>query len=423
MVDPWAKNVDWSGGAAFEVRGGVAPLRPGDDPEPALRLTVAPNARFVYQDRVRGRELSLEYAPQLYGRISRDYCEISRCERPLQFHQLRARYAGDLNRRWSWSGAAGGSAGELDYSLQSSQLGSDQTADDGAVGSSGQQGTLLGDPVIWTGGFSASMGLTGQLTRLHSITMEPSVTVQRLLSTVSSSSGTATFDQTSADLSVSHAGVISRVDTITSRLLGGYADFGANGTQAFGSATAAWRRRLRPRLDSELSGGAFVTVQVEGSSERGVPVMPLVDYILVGRLLERARLRIISDVNVGTQAYFDPVEGSVLPLGGGGVSLDFVLPPDLTAGISASFYTPSVPPTATDQAEAASPASVRTTLTVRTPVSYQIDRNRAVEAGTIFTARGPHLGVTASSGRFPQTEFWLYVAFHLDYTTARSSRS
>jgi hypothetical protein len=230
-----------------------------------------------------------------------------------------------------------------------------------------------------------------------------------------------TFEQTSADLLLSHAWVASRVDTLTSGVVGGYADFGTRGAQAYASADVAWQRRLRPRLDSELSGGAFITVQARGSSGQGVPALPLVQYLLAGRLLERARLRIVSDVNVGTRAYFDPVQGSVLPLGGGGFSLDFVVPPDLTAGLEASFYTPPLPATAADEAEAANIASARTSLGVRTPVRYQLDRHREVEAGTILTARGPHLGVQGPAGRFPQTEFWVYVAFRISYTTSRRS--
>lgn len=420
MVDPWAKNVDWSGGAAFELRGGSAPPVPGEVSEPALRLSISPVARFIYQDRVRGRELSIEYTPQVYMRFSQRYCALVDCRAPLQLHQLRVRYGGDLNRRWSWSGTAGGNLTQSDYSQQSAQLGSDQTPDAGAVGSSGQQGTLLDQPVIWTGGVSASVGLTRRLTRLQSLTVQPSATVQRLLSDVSTSSGAAlVFDQTSADLSLAHAWVVSRIDTLTSTGLSGYAAF-ANGAQAYASATTAWRRRLRPRLDSELTGGAFFTVQLTGQSDGGTPVLPLGDYLLTGRLLERARLRLVGDVNVGTQAYFDPVQGSVLPLGGGGASIEFEIPPDLTAGLSASFYTPPLPATPADETEAANAASARITLTIRTPVTYQLDRHRMLEAGTMLTARGPHLGTTAPNGRFPQTEFWLYVAFRLDYTTARS---
>lgn len=418
IIDPRAKHVDWSGGAAFELRGGLAPLFPGDTSEPALRLTVAPFAVFAYEDRVRGRELSLEYAPQIYMRISERYFATSQVRRPLFFHQLRARYAGELSRRLSWQGAAGASIGELDYSLQAAQLGVDLTAVDGAAVDGGQQGALLEQPVVQTAGVSASVGLTGQLSRLHTLTLQPSVTVQRLLPGSSLGTTPLVFDQTSADLTLSHGWVASRIDTLTSSVVGGYADFGTNGAQAYTSLDVAWRRRLRPRLDGQLRGGGFFTVQVEGTSPRGTPALPLLDVLLVGRVLERSRLRIITDVNVGTQAYFDPVQGSVLPLGGGGLSLRFVMPPDLTAGIEGSFYTPPLPPTQADIDEAATPAIARTTLSLRTPVSYQIDRNYAVEAGTIVTARGPHLGVEGVE-RFPQTEFWLYVAFRLGYTTSR----
>lgn len=425
-IDPRARHVDWSGGAAVELRGGGSPVFPGEPIEPALRITIAPTASMLYEDRVRGRQISLEYSPQIYTRISEDYYRLSTVRRPLTFHQLRARYAGDLDRRWSWSGAAGASIGELDYSLQATQLGASPSTDAGA-GTEGQQGALLDSPVILTGGFSGAVGLTGRLTPLHSITFQPSVTLQRLLSELppDPTTGAAglTFQQTSADLSVSHGWVASRVDTLTSSLTGGYADFGVNGAQAYASLDAAWRRRLRPRLDSQLTGGAFFTVQLQGRSERGVPALPLVDYQLVGRLLERSRLRIVGDVNVGTQAYFDPVQGSVLPLAGGGVSLDFVMPPDLTAGLEASFYTPPTAPDAADEAEAANAASARTTLTVRTPVTYQIDRHHAVEVGTMLTARGPHLGVEGPAGRFSQLEAWLYVTYRLSYTTARSPRS
>jgi hypothetical protein len=306
------------------------------------------------------------------------------------------------------------------------------------------QGTLVGKPVIYTGGFSAGVGLTGRLTPLHSLSFGPTVTLQRRLDEPAPNQ--PSLDQTSVELVASHAWTVSRVDTIGTALAGGYADFGPiNGTQAFGSTDVSWRRRLRPRLDSQVLGGVFFTQQLEerdtadgtqgsAASAEAVPLMPIVNVGLSGRLLERSRVRLSSDVNVGSQAYFDPVQGSVLPLTGGGASFDVYLPPDLTVGLAATFYTPPTEPTAAERNSADDPATARTVLTVRTPVTYELDRNGSVELGTIVTARGPSLRTDIPTARdpmtmqptafgpwrFTQAEVWLYVSFRLRYTTERS---
>lgn len=430
MVDPWAKHVEWSGGAAVELRGGLAPPQPSASSVPTLRLTIAPQAMLTYEDRVRGRRVSLEYTPQLYLSAFQGKAELSQVPaRPLFFHRATLRYAGLFDPRWSWQGSAGASIGEQDYSLQSGGL---VQGDGSTPGSGPTQSQLLDDPIITTGGVSAGVGVTGRLTPVHSIAFGPSVTVQRQLDRPPAGANptTISFDQTSADLAISHAWLASRVDTLGTEVSGGYVDFGpVNGSQAFGSGDLTWRRRLRPRLESQVLGGVFATRQVRARqttaaavNSRSVPLLPVVDLGLTGRLLERSRLRISTAVDVGSRAYFDPVQGSVLPLAGGGAALSFHMPPDLTAGIAATFYTPPLPPTAVDEAEAANPASARTTLTLRTPVTYRIDRHYAVEVGTIVNARGPHLGVDAPVGRFPQTEVWLYVSFLLRYTTSSSTR-
>ena len=191
------------------------------------------------------------------------------------------------------------------------------------------------------------------------------------------------------------------------------------GAQAYAAGSLAWLRRLRPWLDSQLTGGAFYTVQVvqpeSGNAiPQGLPVIPTIDYLLAGRLLQRSALRISTNVNLGTRAYFDAVQGSVLPLAGGGVRMDFEHPPDLTVGFSASFYTP---PTQPSSAEASNPATGRSSLSIRTPITYRISRSLSMEFGTIFTGRGPHLSLVDSSGPFPQKEFWVYVSFRAFYST------
>lgn len=451
MVDPWAKHVDFSGGAAFELRGGLAPPQPSLAAVPTLRLTIAPQGTITYRDRVRGRQVSLDYSPTAVLSVFEGKSQLSAVPyRPLQFHRATLRYAGDLSRRWSWSGSAGGSIGEQDYSLQSGGL---VQGDGSSDPTAPTQGTLVDQPIITTGGFSAGVGLTARVTPLHTLSVRPSVTVQRLLSDPpASGSGVVTFDQTSAALELSHAWFASRIDTVSSRISGGYADFGSNGSQAFGSGDLAWSRRLRPRLDGQLLGGVFVTQQLSTntnaappSAAKRLPLMPIVNVGLSGRLLERSRVRLSTSINAGSQAYFDPVQGSVLPLAGGGASFNVSLPPDLGLGLSATFYTPPTSPTDFEYRNADDPSTARTTLTVRTPISYTIDRNSSLEVGTIINARGPNLrtgipqvpstdtretldtidldDIEFAPWRFTQTEFWLYVSFRMSYTTQRAERT
>ncbi|MCH9680289.1 MAG: hypothetical protein K0V04_02555, partial [Deltaproteobacteria bacterium] len=399
MVDPTARNIDFSGGAVVELRGGSAPLVIGGTREPALRLTVAPDATFIYQSRMRGRQLVLTYSPQFYSRISREYYANTDVRRPLVFQSLQSAYRADLTPVWDWQAALAGGLGEQDYSLQTQQLGG---AADGA-GTDGQQSSLIGNPIITTGSASGGLGFNGNVHPLHTVTIAPSFTMQRLLSDPPVDSVTmlpvsVALNQTSGDLSLSHGWTASRVDSLTTSATGGYADFGANGSQAYASLNSAWRRRLRPRLDNELGVGVFLTAQIvepesnnnnAGGASGRIPALPTVSYLLQGRLLQRARFRISGDVNVGTQAYFDPVQGSVLPLAGGGLALNAFFPPDWTAGVNAGFYTPPTPPGDLDRQTATNEDGVmvttftpRTTLSVRTPVSYDLSRTYKIEFGT-----------------------------------------
>jgi len=446
MVDPWAKHVDWSGGAAFELRGGSAPAAPGQASVPTLRVTVTPQATMTYRDRVRGRQLSFDLAPQMFYSLFPDKKEISDLPaRPLFFGQATLRYSGELSPRWSWQGSGAASYGEQDYSLQSGGL----VQGDGTSDSTDpSQGSLVSRALIQTGGFSAGVGLTGRLSPLHTISFGPRVTLQRRLD--EPEPGQVSLEQTSGALDISHAWFASRVDTIGTRISGGYADFGAvNGSQAFGSADVAWTRRLRPRLDGQLLGGVFVTRQVKERQGFATPAnprgfLPIANVGLTGRLLQRSRVRVSTNVNAGSQAYFDPVQGSVLPLAGGGASFDVDLPPDLTVGLQTTFYTPPTQPTDYEYRNAYQPATARTTLSVRVPVVYTLDPNRSIEVGAIVNARGPNLrtgiprldlipppetietidlqDIVFDPWRFTQTEVWLYVTFRVNYTTQRASR-
>jgi len=462
LIDPRAQNVDFSGGAAVEVRGGIAPPLPGEPSEPTLRLSLSPRAVMTYGSRARSRLFVLEYTPRVFVRLA-DSPLVS--PRPLLFNQLQARYAADLGPRLSWSGSLGASIGQQDYASQSSGLiQGDGSQVDGGVDGAGSdvqtpQPALLDSPVIVTGGVAGGLGLVARLAPLHTLTVGPTVSVQRLLSSSGMIQG-ATFDQTSVDMTATYAWRPSRVDTVSAVASGGYVDFGTNGAQGFALGSLSWRRRLRPRLDGELVGGAFYTQQVVTPSSTAtpiasaVPLMPVGNAILVGRVFERAHVRVVTDVNVGSQAYFDPVRGSVLPLSGGGVGTTVELPPDWTLGVTASFYTPPTRPSELEQRLAGDPASARTALSVRTPVTYAIDRTMSLEFGTITTARGPSVAtqipdptqvysnvidamdmdtgqmhsietvpfdeIQFQPWRFTQTEFWVYVAFQFDYSTARS---
>lgn len=426
MIDPWAKTVDFSGGVAFDLRGGIAPLQAGQPSEPTVRISISPTFVLTYRDRGRSREARLEYTPQAYYRLSQRYLEVSNVRRPLFFHQIRARYGSSLSPRWSWQGVGGATIGEADFSLQTSALGSGNQGDDpaGDPSNPGQPATAE-SPIVTTGGFTAGGGLTGRLTPLHSITIAPSVSIQRLLSGSEAASG-FTYNQTSGDLSIAHGGTISQVDTITTTATGGYADFSTNGAQAYAAANVAWRRRLDTQLTSGLSGGVFFTQQVRspqnnavGGTALGLPLLPTINYSLSGAIHQRARLRITANINAGTQAYFDAVQGSVLPLAGGGFAFNFFLPPDINVGASASLYTP---PTAPPEVEVNNPAAGRSSLNIGVPFSYRIDRNLSMESGFTFTGRGPHFSQIDAGGAFPVREYWLYTALRFSFagTTGRS---
>ena len=75
-----------------------------------MRVTVTPQATMTYRDRVRGRQLSFDLAPQMFYSLFPDKREISDLPaRPLFFGQATLGYSGELTSRWSWQGSGGAS--------------------------------------------------------------------------------------------------------------------------------------------------------------------------------------------------------------------------------------------------------------------------------------------------------------------------
>jgi len=416
LADPRAKTVDVSGGGTTELRGGRAPINPGDDPEPSVLYLLQPIGRLHFSARARAQGVVLTYSPRVMYRSPNP----AGLNRPLLLHQATAAYSRRLSQIWTSNAFAGADVGELDYTSAQNLFGE-------------QQGSLPDADITKYASTTAGLGFVGRIHPVQQLTIAPSVDYRTPYGESAvepdpddeNALETLLPRQVGANLNLRHAYDVAPVDTLIAEVAIQYVDFSERGAQAIGVGTYGWTRQLSRRLASTVRAGTFATVETRAPDgiERtftGSPVQPLVAAELDGRLYNRAPLRISGSFGFSNAAFVDSVTGEVVPRVGAFSRLSFFMPPKWTVGLEVNFTTvatrePRDFSLGGDDGIADPAAQQETALSWRTPVSVAFRDNYAVEFGTIWSVRGPH--VRAGGFQFRQLESWLYVAFSFDYAT------
>lgn len=426
LADPRASTFDVSGGAVMEMRGGRAPVNPASAPTPSVLAVVAPIGRLHWGARSHATTAVLQYSPRILYRFP----NLAQLNRPLLLHQTAAAYSRRLTPTWAMTAQAAADIGELDYTSAQTLFGDQQTA--------------LPEADV-TSYLSVNGGLvfTGALTPVHSLTIAPNADFRTPYGASTQSSSDPTVDgfqtvlpqQFGTGLTLAHNYLFRPRDTLSLQVSGQYVDFDARGASYIVAGSYGWARRITSRLDSLIRAGLFASQETrppEGvdRTNAGSPVQPVVVAQLNGRLYNRSGLRISGNFGLSNTALRDSITGEVVPRIGLSSQLTFFFPPRWTAGLSANFYTTATiePRFAADPGGMTDPDEVfldpsaqqETALSWRTPVSYSFRNNYAVEFGTIWSVRGPHL--STSPFRFRQLESWLYVAFSVDFASGHIRR-
>jgi hypothetical protein len=415
LADPRARVVDVEGGAIAQVQAGRAPRTPGEEPVPSVATILTPNGRLLVRNRWNTSAFTLEYMPRLLFR----WPNLTGLRRPLLLNQVLVGWAVAMSQRWDMSVNGRADVGEIDYTASQIVFGD-------------MQGALPEAEVIQFVQANGGVTFQGQLSQRHTLGIAPTVSYSAPLREQPDASDpnvaiTSILPTTlNTSLGLSHGYVATPRDTITTTVSGGYVDFSERGAQATGTAELAWRRRITRRLDGTLAGGAFVAQPVREPNagldfDQRSPILPTGRALLLGRVYNRARLRVTVDAQVASLAYYDTISGQIVPTAGTNVGVTAFLPPRWTMGVRGSFYTVTTrePRVFGDDMDAVNIAD--TIVTAQTPVSYLIDDNLMIEFGTLFSARGPH--VRAPGFRMQQLAAWAYVAFRFQFSTTRNPRT
>ena len=419
LSDPRASTVDVSGGAIAEVRGGRAPVNPALPPEPSVLTVLTPIARLQFASRAHQGGGVLSYSPRVLFR----YPNLAELTRPLLLHDARFAYGRAWTERWRTDFNARAAVGQIDYTTAQSLFGEQQ----GVLPSATVTNYLLS---------GAGFSLVGRVHPNHTIVIQPDFDFRTpiLESTEQPTDPnmlaltTVLPRQIGGSLALGHVQMLTPVDSLLTQVGVQYVDFAERGASYIVSATYGWGRQITRTLASTVRAGAFATQSTrvpEGITRvaANTPVVPLIVADLTGRLYSRANLRITGNFGLSTGAFLDSISGEVLPRAGANAGLLFQLPPRWSVGVIASMFTSATlePRDFTQEGGATDPAlQQETVISWRTPITYAFRRSYALEFGTIWSVRAPHLA--SPDFRLRQLESWAYVAFSFDFTTARQSR-
>ncbi|MEM6989807.1 MAG: hypothetical protein AAF721_04905 [Myxococcota bacterium] len=415
LADPRATAVDFSGGAAVEVRGGRAPLSAGLDPVPSLMTIVAPIGRIHISSRGHDGRAVVSYSPRVLYRVP----NLAGLNRPLLLHQTAIGYGRAISPRLRGGISATADVGEVDYTTAQNLFGN-------------QQGELPSAELTSYATTNLTLNLGAALSPTQVLDIVPSFDFRTPYGDSVDNSGDPNALQTllprqiGAQLALAHTYRVTPVDSLLAGVSAQYVDFEDRGAFAVVTATYGWGRRITPRLGTVLRGGFFASQETrapEGVERtfQGSAIQPVLGAEIDGRLYNRSNLRITGTFGATSAGFLDSVSGDVIPRAGVTSSLAFFFPPRWTVGVNANFYTnatreprasatPAMPGAPIDPS-----TQQETVLSWRTPVSVALAENIGFEFGTIWSARGPHL--RAGSFRFRQLESWGYVAIQFDYAS------
>lgn len=400
-IDPRATRVDISGGVTAEVRGGYAPVIVTLPSKPSFLAVLVPSADLRVM-RHRG-VFNLGYAPRLLLRQP----NLFDVARPLVLHTITSGYQVALTRTWRLVAAATANVGELDYTAANLVFGQIQP-------------NLPNTELLRFALFGAQVTIDGRIAPRHSLAITPSMTIRQPLNVASERRGILPSAR-AGNLALLYSYDATRLDTLQLAANPGVLDFEPGALFFNIDARAAWARRIRPRLAARLDAGAFATTVIDrqdAATNPGSRVLPVGGAALEGRLFGRSHFVLDANINAGFLGFYDYVQGTLQPRGGGGVQLTASLPPRWSVGLNASLFT-----AATRRPQAVvmgQPPPFESVVLSQIPVTYRIDDYKQIEFGAIANFRMPHLRADDFSGT--SKEIWGYVAFRISGGTARGRR-
>ncbi len=399
MIDPSAARTDVSGGASTEVRGGWAPTTPTSESTPAFTLLVTPNIDLQHRHRRRGT-VRLGYAPRMFLRLP----NLLSVQRPLILHQIELDYARPLTRAWQFATNVQGRIGELDYTAAGTAFDPGQT-------------NIPNVSVLSLAIVDGAVGFVGALNPQTSLTLGAGGGTRRQLSDAGDQGILA---QSYGNFTVGPAFSLSARDDLQAGATVSLIDFDPGALFVAVDARLAWVHSIRSSLRLSLDAGVFITrVAARQDDPTGIDgaTFPVGGIGLDGTMIARSNYSIGGGIAGSVFGVFDAASGRLLYRTMLNTGITAFFPPRWSAGIEASFVTAISREPLDDSAGFVEP---ETLVNLRTPITYTIDRTKALEFGVLAGARAPHLA--ADSFDTTRYEAWLYVAFRIAGSTARGGR-
>lgn len=414
-ADPAASRVDVSGGAAIELRGGLAPPSPEDDAVPSVLVILTPDVDMEVESR-RGSLLNLGYTPRVQYR----YPNRIDLNRPLLLHQGYATLSQQVDPRWIVGVFLGGSVGEVDYNSAPELVG------DGAVAPNVARPDAT---VLDIAAGSAGLSAEGRLTRRHSLGLQAGVVYRTPLGVPEADDADAQLttagipEQLSVNASVSLDTRLSPVDAVEVEVTPGYYDYNAGTTRFITTqAVALWRHNIRPSLQSTVGAGAMGSAGFGDTEPGGLPVLPVVLASVTGGVVRSASHSVDVGVTAGLTPYFDRVQVDLSPRATLNTTVLLSLPPrwSVRGLVGAVTNATSEPRDPRQNRDGSAQPITESQFRIATPVTYQISEQQQFEFGLLMTARAPHLA--SDDFTFGQSEAWFYVAYRIGAGTARGGQ-
>ncbi len=414
-ADPAASRVDVSGGAAIELRGGLAPRSPQESAVPSVLVILTPDVDAEVESR-RGSLLNLGYTPRVQYR----YPNRIDVNRPLLLHQGYATVRQQVDPRWVVGVLLGGSVGEVDYNNAPELVGDGADAPNVARPSAA---------VLDIAAASAALTADGRLTRRHTLGLQFGVVyrtplgVPEVTDPGTQLTAAGVPEQLNVNVGVSLDTRVTPVDTVGLEVAPGYFDYNAGDTQFFTTqAVAQWRRDIRPSLQSTLGAGVMGSAVFGDTQTDGPPVLPVALASVSGGLVRAASHSVDASLSAGLAPYFDRVQVDLSPRASLNGSVQLSLPPRWTVRglVGAVTNATRDPRDPRQNGNGTAQPITESQFRIATPVTYQISDAQQFEFGLMMTARAPHLA--SDDFTLAQSEAWLYVAYRIGAGTARGGQ-
>ena len=429
---PAATGGRWGVTLSSDVQGGLISVAPGQPTRPTMSTTVSP--QFSLSLLSTGYTLRASYGLRVFRRFEFDPADpdtplpnnqlpIQPLDRFLLLHTFGASASTRLAAGWSLSSNTNITLGEVDVPSAAGFL---QNNTGAAPGTTTPQPTpgqpppatatdpaLAGlptdDGVIETISIAANGTFSGNLSRDWSLDLGGTLTHSRPISAPDGTSPGLRFIpvQTNLGLTTNLGYRLGAKDTLKLGFTFGYnlSDFGGDYRNLGGSA--GWSRRLGQNTNFGLSAGVQHTAVITAPTNllgRGINAQsafsPLASITLSSVLMNLRWTRWSGSASAVVSSMRNPVLGNIEPRGGATLQTSITFMPAWSVGVSAILTTPAsygdrplVGTTGpTGNALAGQFILSETSLQIRVPVSFRVDRGFSISAGGAYQAYAPRFG-------------------------------